>query len=86
MSEETSREGLHDGRGARTTAATVVTWRRSGDARSIRRRPCRLTMTSADDEDVDARTTMKTTKATKLRSEGMTQLQLNVDAATRVHQ
>uniref|UniRef100_A0A0E0JW66 Uncharacterized protein n=1 Tax=Oryza punctata TaxID=4537 RepID=A0A0E0JW66_ORYPU len=44
-----------------------------------------LTMTGADDGGVNARTAMKTTKAVKLRSEGTTQLQLNVDAATRVH-
>uniref|UniRef100_A0A0E0GIL6 Uncharacterized protein n=1 Tax=Oryza nivara TaxID=4536 RepID=A0A0E0GIL6_ORYNI len=45
--------------------------------------PERLTMTSADDEVVDARTTMKTMKATKLWSERTTQLQLHVDAAAR---
>jgi hypothetical protein len=45
--------------------------------------PERLTMTSADDEVVDARTAMKTTKAAKLRSERTTQLQLHVDAAAR---
>uniref|UniRef100_A0A0D3EVM8 Uncharacterized protein n=1 Tax=Oryza barthii TaxID=65489 RepID=A0A0D3EVM8_9ORYZ len=45
--------------------------------------PKRLTMTSADDEVVDARTAMKTTKAAKLRSERTTQLQLHVDAAAR---
>uniref|UniRef100_A0A0D9YGN2 Uncharacterized protein n=1 Tax=Oryza glumipatula TaxID=40148 RepID=A0A0D9YGN2_9ORYZ len=45
--------------------------------------PERLMMTSADDEVVDARTVMKTTKAAKLRSERTTQLQLHVDAAAR---
>ena len=45
--------------------------------------PERLTMTSADDEVVDARTAMKTTKAAKLRSERTAQLQLHVDAAAR---
>jgi hypothetical protein len=40
-------------------------------------------MTSADDEVVDARTAMKTTKAAKLRSERTTQLQLHIDAAAR---
>jgi hypothetical protein len=45
--------------------------------------PERLTMTSADDEVVDARTVMKTTKAAKLRSERTSQLQLHVDAAAR---
>uniref|UniRef100_A0A0E0HP14 Uncharacterized protein n=1 Tax=Oryza nivara TaxID=4536 RepID=A0A0E0HP14_ORYNI len=50
MSEETSREGLQDGRGARTA----------------RRRPEWLTMTSVDDEGVEARTTMKTTRGATL--------------------
>jgi hypothetical protein len=45
--------------------------------------PERLTMTSADDEDVDAQATMMTTRAAKLRSERTIQLQLHVDAATR---
>jgi hypothetical protein len=45
--------------------------------------PKRLTMTSADDEVVDARTAMKTMKAAKLRFESTTQLQLHVDAAAR---
>jgi hypothetical protein len=45
--------------------------------------PERLTMTSADEEVVDARTVMKTTKAAKLRSERTSQLQLHVDAAAR---
>uniref|UniRef100_A0A0E0QPM1 Uncharacterized protein n=1 Tax=Oryza rufipogon TaxID=4529 RepID=A0A0E0QPM1_ORYRU len=77
MSEETSREGLRD------------EWRQwqLGDAAAMlevdEEDPERPTMTSADDEVVDARTAMKTTKAAKLRSERTTQLQLHVDVAAR---
>jgi hypothetical protein len=40
-------------------------------------------MTNADDEGVEALTTMKTTKAAKLWFEKTTQLQFHVDAAAR---
>uniref|UniRef100_A0A0E0LZX1 Uncharacterized protein n=1 Tax=Oryza punctata TaxID=4537 RepID=A0A0E0LZX1_ORYPU len=43
----------------------------------------RLTMSSVDDEGVDAQMTVKATKTTRLRFEGTTQLQLHVDAAAR---
>uniref|UniRef100_A0A0E0EI92 Uncharacterized protein n=2 Tax=Oryza meridionalis TaxID=40149 RepID=A0A0E0EI92_9ORYZ len=69
MSEETSREGLQD------DAAAMLEVEEED--------PEWLTMTSADDEVVDVRTAMKTTKAAKLRSKRTTQLQLHVDAAAR---
>uniref|UniRef100_A0A0D3GZ31 Uncharacterized protein n=1 Tax=Oryza barthii TaxID=65489 RepID=A0A0D3GZ31_9ORYZ len=70
MSEETSREGLRDG----------CSTRMPGDAAARlevnEEDPERLMMTSADNEIVNARTVMNTTKAAKLWSKGTTQLQL----------
>uniref|UniRef100_A0A0E0LCM4 Uncharacterized protein n=1 Tax=Oryza punctata TaxID=4537 RepID=A0A0E0LCM4_ORYPU len=97
MSEETSREDLRDGHGARmaqwknhrsTTQLPEKSerhWQPEDAATMLEvdEEPELLTTTSAGDEVVDARTTMKMTSVVMLRFKGMTQLQLHVSATVR---
>uniref|UniRef100_A0A0E0II04 Uncharacterized protein n=1 Tax=Oryza nivara TaxID=4536 RepID=A0A0E0II04_ORYNI len=82
MSEETSREGLRDGRGARTAVTTVAAWRCGGDARSRGRRPraadddqcrrrgCRCANGDEDDESGEAAVREDNTAAAPYRCSG----------------